>query len=242
MKNIRTIAVIPARAGSKRLPGKNVKNLAGKPLIQWTIEAASAASRIDKIIVSTDCHDVILLASKFGRYAPFVRPAELSGDEANSSDVAIHAIRYMKEIGESFDYIVFLQPTSPLRTSKHIDEALEFCMKNKYDSCVSVCEVEHSPLWSAKLDLKKGSLNFLGTKDDLGSRSQDLPSFYRINGAIYVTSVKSLLSKGRLFDIDCCYPYIMDQNSSVDIDTDLDFLIASAVIEDSKKDRSLNNN
>ena len=227
----RILAIIPARSGSKRLPGKNIKLLNGKPLIQWTIEAALKSTYIDEVLVSTDCDEIITLANKLGGLAPFKRPKELATDTASSVDVALHALSFVESLGEKYTYVVFLQPTSPLRNEKHIDEAIETVLRNNLESCVSVCEAEHSPLWCSKVSSKTNKMDFSNMRGLVNCRSQDLPTFYRLNGAIYIINCDSLREKNQLFLLNNCTPYIMSQESSVDIDNKLDFIVAEAVLE-----------
>lgn len=227
------LAVIPARAGSKRLPNKNMRLLNGKPLIQWTIDAALKSKYIDDVIVSSDSSAIIELANKVAMLAPFKRPFELATDTAKSIDVALHALKYAEDNKCKYKYIVLLQPTSPLRTSEHIDEAIEFVLKNKLESCVSVCEAEHSPLWCSLLDINTHKLNFDQMEGKVNARSQDLPVFYRLNGAMYITKTEVLRETEQFFSLGDCTPFVMSQESSIDIDTKLDFIVAQTVMESS---------
>ena len=231
LKDKRILAVIPARGGSKRLKNKNLLFLSHKPLIAWTMQAAQESLYIDEIIVSTDSKEIAKEANRFGLQTPFVRPSELSGDEARSIDVVRHAIQWLKEHeGKSFDYVVLLQPTSPLRNAKHIDSALLQLHNQSADAVVSVCENEHSPLWSNVLPENQSLENFL-KPEYINSRSQDLAQFYRLNGAIYICDVSRLLKEDTFFIKDKIYAYIMEQMDSVDIDTLLDFLVAETILK-----------
>ena len=145
-KNKNFLAVIPARGGSKRLPGKNILDLCGKPIIAWSIEAGLNSSYIDKVVVSSDDDDILDTAKRF-KAEIIKRPKQLASDTASSFDVVKHAIDNL----ESYDYVVLLQPTSPLRNYQHIDKAIEFLEEKNADSIISVCEVNHSPLWSNTL-------------------------------------------------------------------------------------------
>lgn len=145
-KDKKTLAIIPARGGSKGIPYKNIMNINGKPLIAYSIEAAKQSKYIDYILVSTDDDKIKEVSLQYGASVPFLRPEEISNDTAKSIDVVIHGINYLKESGEEFDYVVLLQPTSPLRTSQDIDEAIEILIKNEKESLVSVCEVEENPV------------------------------------------------------------------------------------------------
>ena len=157
INNNKILAVITARAGSKRLPDKNILDLAGKPLIAWTIEPAKQSKFIDKIIVSTDSIKIKNISEKYGVEVPFIRPKELASDSASSISVLKHAILFYKN---KFDYIVLLQPTSPLRKTLDIDNAIKM-LGEKTEAIVSVCETEHSPLWTNVLPKDLSMSNFI---------------------------------------------------------------------------------
>ncbi|MFB5142350.1 acylneuraminate cytidylyltransferase family protein [Vibrio diabolicus] len=222
----KVIAVIPARGGSKRLPGKNIRQLGDKPLIAWSIEAAKTSKYIDRVIISTDCEDIANIAQRYGGDVPFLRPQELSGDTAGSNGVILHALEH---IDESFDYVVLLQPTSPLRKAEDIDILLE-SFDEKTEGVVSVCPCEHSPLWANTLpdDMTMG--NFF-PESVIGKRSQDLPDYYRLNGSIYAFKVDSFVENNGIFYSDKVKAYNMPVERSVDIDTIVDFHIAEVLLE-----------
>src|SRR3989339_1726633 len=157
-KNI--IAIIPARAGSKGLPGKNIRLLLGKPLISWTIEHALSSKYIDKVIVSTDDRKIAEISRKCGAAVPFIRPAKLATDKAKGIDVILHAVRWFEKKRNKFDLIMLLQPTSPLRTAGDIEAAIELLFEKKAGAVVSVCETEHHPLWSNILPKDGNMKNF----------------------------------------------------------------------------------
>jgi CMP-N-acetylneuraminic acid synthetase len=225
----RILAIIPARSGSKRLPGKNIKELCGKPLIQWTIEAGLGCKFIDEVIVSTDDDQIAKLALELGASVPFMRHSELSLDNSSSVDVVIHAIDYFKKQGIEFEYIMLLQPTSPLRTSKHIFDAIQLLNEKSADGIISVCLSEHSPLWTNTLDQTSSMDSFL-REETKNKRSQDLPDYYRLNGAIYLVDTVRLLNEKSMFISDNIYAYKMDRKSSIDIDENIDFLLAESII------------
>lgn len=227
--NKKILAIIPARGGSKRLPHKNILKLKDKPLIAWSIESAKNSKYIDKLILSSDDEKIIDVAKKFGCEVPFVRPKELAQDETRSIDVVLHALKTLKE---SYDYVILLQPTSPLRTTQDIDEAIELCFEKKATSIIGVCEMEHSPLWANTLDETMSMENFLDDRYN-NSRSQDLPTFYRINGAFYMSKVESVLKDETFFVKENIFAFLMSQEHSVDIDTKLDFVVAEAVLKGS---------
>ena len=219
------LAIIPARGGSKRLPRKNLLDLCGKPLIAWSIEAALKSKYISKIIVSSDDEEILNIAKEYK--ADFIkRPDELASDTATTFDALKHTL---KNVGK-YDYVVLLQPTSPLRNEKHIDEAIELLKEKNADAIISVCEMEHSPLWSNILDENLDMSNFL--RDEvLNKRSQDLPKYYRLNGAIYICKTEELLENKGFFIKENIYAYTMDKKHSVDIDEEIDFIIAEKLMQ-----------
>ena len=219
------LAIIPARGGSKRLPRKNLLDLCGKPLIAWSIEAALKSKYISKVIVSSDDEEILNIAKEYK--ADFIkRPDELASDTATTFD----ALKHTLENVEKYDYVVLLQPTSPLRTEKHIDEAIELLKEKNADAIISVCEMEHSPLWSNTLDEDLNMSNFL--RDEvLNKRSQDLPKYYRLNGAIYICKTDKLLQNESFFLKENIYAYKMNKKDSVDIDEEIDFIIAEKLMQ-----------
>jgi CMP-N-acetylneuraminic acid synthetase len=231
MKNKQTfLAIIPARQGSKRLPNKNILPLAGKPLIGWTIEAALNSTYLDEVMVSTDSEAIAKIALVGGAKVPFLRPAELSDDTASSFAVVEHAINYYKTQKKHFDNIVLLQPTSPLRTSKNIDEAIELFISKNANSVTSVCEMEHSPLWSNTLPENLSMKGFIRAEIQ-GNRSQDLETYYRLNGAIYIIKTSSFLNEKSFISTENCFAYIMKTMHSIDIDEEMDFSYANYLVE-----------
>lgn len=224
----KVLAIIPARGGSKRLPGKNIMDLNGKPLIAWTIEAAKKSKNIDTIIVSTDETEIVEVSKHYGAKVPFIRPKELANDTTTSIDVILHAINYLKGKGDNFDYVILLQPTSPLRTSKDIDKTFKM-LGNNTRAVISVCETEHSPLWSNTLPEDLSMKDFI-RHEIKGMRSQDLPKYYRLNGAIYISDVEYLIeNKG--FLAKETKAFLMPQDRSVDIDTEMDFILANILLK-----------
>lgn len=211
------LAIIPARGGSKRLPRKNVLPLAGKPLINWSIEAGLNSQYIDKVLVSSDDDEVLSIAQQAGAEI-IQRPAELAQDGSTSFDAIKHAI----DNTEAYDYIVLLQPTSPLRTSQHIDEAIQLLEHKNADAVISVTTMEHSPLWANILPNDGSMVGFL-REEVLNLRSQELEDYYRLNGAIYVCKTDRLLETGSFFLKNNVYAYKMPSGCSVDIDTLMDF-------------------
>ena len=228
-KNEKVLAIIPARAGSKRLPKKNILNLSGQPLITWTIEAAIKSQAIDRIVVSTEDEKIANISMKYGAEVPFLRPKKLASDETNSMDVVIHTLNKLEEKNEHYKYVILLQPTSPLRTNQHIDNAFEFMNDKKAKSVTSVCLAEHHPLWSNTLPEDKSMESFVD-RDFRNKRSQDLAKYYRLNGAIYICETKLLQTEKNFIASSDCYAFIMSQDESVDIDNIKDFKLAELLL------------
>ncbi|HIP55465.1 MAG TPA: acylneuraminate cytidylyltransferase family protein [Arcobacter sp.] len=214
------LAIIPARGGSKRLPRKNVLNLNGKPLIAWSIKAGLNSKYIDELVVTSDDDEILEISKKYGANI-IKRPYKLANDTATTIDAVKHTIDSIDKI---YDYIVLLQSTSPLRTSQHIDEAIELLSKKNADAVISVCEMEHSPLWCNTLP-KDGSMVGFLKEEVLNKRSQDLEKYYRLNGTIYICDTNRLLEENSFFLKDKIFAYVMDRESSVDIDEEIDFKI-----------------
>jgi len=223
------LTVIPARGGSKRLKQKNILELDGKPLISWTIEAAKSSKYLTNVVVSSD-DDAILALAKENGVTALQRPIHLASDTASTVDVLKHTL----EIYSGYEYIVLLQTTSPLRDSKHIDEAIVLLEEKRADAVVSVCKTEHSPLWTNTLAQNMSMEGFM-KKELYNSRSQDLEEFYRLNGAIYICKVEKFLEEETLFLEKNIYAYVMQNDVSVDIDTRVDFLLCEALIKERKE-------
>lgn len=225
---MRNIIIIPARGGSQRLPNKNLKLLNNKPLISWTIEAAVSSNIADTIIVNTDSNEIAKIALNSGAEVPFLRPVELATNTASTIDVIIHTLDFYKNQNIYFDNVIILQPTSPLRNSTDIINAYKL-LNNNVDAVVSVCETEHSPLWSNTLPENLIMSNFI--KPEVKNlRSQDLPTYYRLNGAIYIAKYQYLI-KHNNFIGNNTKAYIMPQNRSIDIDKEYDFMLAEFIMD-----------
>ena len=220
-KNYTYLAIIPARGGSKGIPKKNIVPLGGKPMIAYSIEAALQSKYIDHTIVSTDDEKIAQISSNYGANV-IMRPPELAKDTSVTIDVLLHVI---KALETEYDFLVLLQPTSPLRLSKHIDEAIELFQSNGNKSLVSVSLVNDHPLLIRTVD-DTGKLNKLFSKNST-VRRQDMPKYYRINGAIYINKISHIHAKTSLNDNQTAY--IMPQEFSVDIDEPIDLFIAEAV-------------
>ena len=220
------LAIVPARGGSKRLPRKNVLDLAGKPLISWTIEAGLKSKYIDKVIVTSDDDEILEISKRYGAQI-IRRPHELASDTSTTFDALKHTIDNI----EKYDYIILLQATSPLRNEKHIDNAIELLESKGADAIVGVCEMDHSPLWSNTLPPNNSMIGFL--KDDiLNKRSQDLDKYFRLNGAIYICKTKKLLEEKSFFLKENIFAYCMDRENSIDIDECIDLKIANFYLKE----------
>lgn len=228
-KGHRILAVVPARSGSKRLPGKNTLLLAGKPLINWTIEAAGSSKYIDKVIVSTDSDKIRQIALKAGAEVPFLRPARISNDQATTLDVVTHALHFLMEGGDNFDICLLLQPTSPLRSSAHIDEAIELYSDVCAKSVISVTNISHPVEWISTLGEAGEMDNFFAGGTTL-KRSQDYAERHALNGAIYVFATDMFVIHKTYFFETGSYAYVMNNLDSVDIDTAEDFALAEKLL------------
>ena len=218
------IAIIPARGGSKRLPGKNIKDLAGKPMIAWTIEAALDSSVFDHIFVSTDCEKIAEIAKKFGAEVPFLRPAELASDTATTNDVVTHLVNWFeKEYDKKVSKTAILQPTSPLRSALHIEEAMTLMKGKSAKAVISVCELEHPIQFCNQLGPSGSMAEFI--KPHNIKRTQDLEPYYRLNGAIYLFDREYVNRLNEIYS-EGAYSYIMSSKLSIDIDVEDDFKLA----------------
>jgi N-acylneuraminate cytidylyltransferase len=211
----KVLGIIPARGGSKGVSGKNIVQVGGHPLIEWTILAAKASRHLDRVILSSDDEGIINIAQRAGCEAPFRRSAALSTDEATSVDVVIDALDRVP----GYDVAVLLQPTSPLRTADDIDAALQNLLASRGPSCASVCAASEHPylMFSRKED---GRLRaYLQTPETTSLRRQDLPPAFILNGAIYAAEVDWIYTQRRLFLDGVTSAYVMPGERSHDIDT-----------------------
>lgn len=225
MINGKTIlALIPARGGSKGIPLKNIKMLAGKPLIAWTIGEAKKSKYIDRLILSSEDEQIINVAKEWGCEVPFIRPKELAQDDTPGIEPVIHSIKTLKEV---YDYICLLQPTSPLRKVQDIDGCIELCVNNQASSCVSITSVQKHPYYFYSLNEKNIIKPLIKGKS--GLRRQDLSSLYYVNGAVYFNNIKRMV-KSKKFITNDTLGYVMNINRSIDIDEDWDFILAEALL------------
>jgi CMP-N,N'-diacetyllegionaminic acid synthase len=227
------LAIIPARGGSKTLPGKNIKLLNGKPLIAYTIEEALKSNYISRIVISTDDEAISEVGKKYGAEVPFLRPDELSTDYSPTIDAVIYTVNRLKDMqGYIPDYVCLLQCTTPLKTVHHIDEAIKKLVRSGFDGIVSVCESQAHPYWMQVFNGER--LECFMHQENKILRRQDLPPVYRLNGAIWVVRTTSLLEERSLI-VKNQTGYIMDLKDSVDIDTELDFKYAEMLIKERSK-------
>lgn len=220
------IAIIPARGGSKGLPGKNIKPLNGKPLIAYTIECALKSEKISHVVVSTDSNEIAEIALKYGAEVPFLRPDYLATDEAKAIDNYIYTIHRLSEFyNEDIDSFIVLQPTSPLRLPEDIDGAITMFQEKQADSVISYTQEAHPIFWHKYMDEEGRLINIF---DDTLANRQDLQKSYYPNGAIYVFK-KSIIERG-LYYTKNTFAYIMPRNRSIDIDYIEDFQYAEFLL------------
>ena len=227
------LAIIPARSGSKGLPDKNIRPLEEKPLLAWSIDAARQSGLFSEIHVSTDSERYADIARQYGAAVPFLRSAETSSDTASSWDVVREALDKYAAAGRRFDTITLLQPTSPLRTADDIRGAFAVMEDRCAAAVVSVCEAEHSPLWANILPPDGCMRDFQRSGGD--KPRQALPRYYRLNGAIYLLRTDAFRENGTLRYDEHCFAFVMSQIRSVDIDGELDFLIAETILRHTRR-------
>lgn len=232
--DLRVVCIIPARAGSKGVPGKNVRLLGGKPLIAHSIEHAQDSRYIDRIIVSTDGEDIAEAARQAGAEVPFMRPAELASDTAGTIDVLLHVADWLeKEDGWPFDVLVLLHATTPLRTPQDIDTSIDLLVNEHADSVFSVAEAYRNPYFNM-VELDSAGVPHLVKEGSFASR-QEAPTVYDLNSSIYVWW-RDTLVEGRRVILPNSRVHVMSRESSVDIDEELDFRIAEMLLADAPKE------
>ena len=227
-KNKKILAVIPARGGSKGVPFKNIIEVGGKPLIKYSIDCAKESKYIDRTIISTDSLEIKKIVEKCGGDVPFLRPTELAQDNSKTIDCLVHAVNWLKERGEEYDYLILLQNTVPLRKGWQIDEAVEKLFNSNERSLVSVTEVDEHPILMRTLNEDDTVKNLLNMNSTV--RRQDFPKFYKVDGAIYIQkldenfNLETSLNDGKL-------AYVLDRKYSTDIDNYLDIKIIEYYLE-----------
>lgn len=221
------LAIIPARGGSKGVIRKNIRNVAGKPLIAWTIEEAKKSKYIDRLVLSSEDEEIIEAAIAYNCEVPFKRPEALAKDNTPGIAPVLHTL----ELLPNYDYVVLLQPTSPLRNVIDIDACIELCKENSSKVCVSVTEPDKNPFWMYKID----SSHRLSPLIDMGTvpaRRQDIQKVYAINGAIYIAEC-NWLKTNKTFITDETLAYIMPNERSIDVDTEFDLKICDLLLKES---------
>lgn len=231
--------IIPARGGSKGLPGKNIREIAGKPLIAWSIEAAAKASQKiagSEVIISTDSEEIAEVARKFNGTVPFKRPAELSNDTAASIDVILHAVKFMEKEGKSFDYIAMIEPTSPQRDEEDLLRALNELKNNpEAESIVGVCKTESChPLFLTKLN--QGMLEPYENKEYKVYRRQEIDDVYFFEGSMYISKTESL-KKRKSFYHEKTLGCVMPKWKSLEIDDAIDFIMIESLLNARKENK-----
>lgn len=223
------LAIIPARGGSKGIPRKNIKDLCGKPLIAWTIEALKS-KYIDRTIVSTEDEEIAEISKKYGAEIPFLRPKELAEDNTPTVDVVVDLINWLERYeGYKYDYVCVLQCTSPFRKYLDIDKCLEKIETVQMDGIVSICEVATNPYWTNIFEGYR--LKYFIEEGRSLTRRQQLPKVYRYNGAIYIVRKEALI-KQKTLEPENMTGYIMSKENSIDIDDMIDFKLAEILIKE----------
>lgn len=229
-KGKRILCTINARGGSKGIPGKNIRALAGLPLIAWSIRAALASAHLDRIIVSSDDEAILAVARAHGAETPFVRPAELAQDDTPGVDPVLHAVQALHDAGDApYDYVVLLQPTSPLRTAADVDGAIELCLDKAWPCVISVLQPEKSPYFMFTQS-DDGRLSPVIAQQEYHTRRQTLPRVVAPNGAVYVADC-AWLARTRSYLTGETRGYEMPRERSWDIDEPLDFEICELLLK-----------
>ncbi len=220
--NKKILALIPARGGSKGIPDKNIIDLNGQPLIAYSIIEAKKSKYIDKLILSTDSKKIADIALNFGCEVPFMRPIELAQDNSKTIDAVVHAIDYLKSVGDNYDILLLLQPTTPLRTVGDIDRAIELFTNQNYKSLASISPVNDHPVLIRTIDNNYYMKKLLNQSSTI--RRQDMPNYFRVNGAIYINLISEITNETSFNDNNI--GFIMPNERSIDIDDYVDLKIA----------------
>lgn len=229
------LALIPARGGSKTVPRKNIRAIAGKPLIHWSIEMALYCPLIQRCIVSTDDHEIADSAKLAGAELPFMRPEHLSQDQTHDLPVFQHAIEWLAKY-ENYqpDIVIWLRPTSPLRVQQDIESIIDLLIQSKVDSVRSVCEVEHHPYWMKKIENNRLRPLLAEHNEQQYYQRQMLPPVYRLNGAVEAIWTQTVETQRQLYG-HSVGSYVMPAERSLEIDTALDFLLVEKLLEERRK-------
>jgi CMP-N,N'-diacetyllegionaminic acid synthase len=229
------LGLITARGGSKGIARKNLAPVGGKPMIAWSIEAARAARGVDRVVVSTDDTEIAEVSRRYGAEVPFVRPADLAQDDSSHLDVILHCVDWLAaEEKCQFEYVMLLQPTSPLRTAEDIDAAAKLAVEENAESVISVCETHHHPYLTTRIADDGTLTDFMSGTPEPGTssiRRQDMPVAYFINGAIYLVRNDVLLEQRTLLPARTL-PYLMPQERSWQVDEPADLRLVDWVLRD----------
>jgi CMP-N-acetylneuraminic acid synthetase len=228
---MRVLGIVPARGGSKGIPRKNVAILAGKPLLQYTAEVALAAKTLSRTILSTDDPEIAEIGAKCGLDVPFLRPKELSDDHAASLSVVQHAVRFLEGLGESYDAICLLQPTSPLRKTRYIDECVQLMIETSADSVISVLPVPHTynPHW-VFIQRPDGYLKLCTGEESPITRRQDLPPAFHREGSVYLTMRDVVMIHNSLYG-NRIVGYVVPSGETVNLDSLADWHKAEIILK-----------
>lgn len=230
-KNKTFLGIIPARGGSKGLPGKNIKELCGKPLIAWSIESGLKSKYLDEVMVTTDSKDIANIAKQYCASVPFLRPDVLANDTATSFDAIKHTIEFYKnEMKKEFDYIVLLEPTSPLREARDIDIAIEQLFNSNADSIVGICKTEDQNPAFLVFKNEKDFISGYENHDMKVLRRQDIKDVYFFEGTIYISKTDVLLNK-KTFYHENTIGYVVPKYKSLEIDDIDDFIMVEAIMK-----------
>ena len=230
-KNKTFLGIIPARGGSKGLPGKNIKELCGKPLIAWSIESGLKSKYLDEVMVTTDSKDIANIAKQYGASVPFLRPDVLASDTATSFDAIKHTIEFYKnEFDKEFDYIVLIEPTSPLREARDIDIAIEQLFNSNADSIVGICKTEDQNPAFLVFKNEKDFISGYENHDMKILRRQDIKDVYFFEGTIYISKTDVLLNK-KTFYHENTIGYVVPKYKSLEIDDIDDFIMVEAIMK-----------
>lgn len=223
------LALIPARGGSKGVPNKNIAPVGGRPLIAWSILAAQQARSVDRVVVSTDSPAIAAVARAWGAEVPFLRPAELARDDTPGIAPALHALRWLEEHeGRLPDALLYLQPTSPLRSAVDIDGAVALLEERAADAIVSGTPAAQHPYWVKRLDAEGRIQSFLEGAL-AATRRQDLPPAYALNGAIYLCRSTVLLARESWYT-ERTHMYVMPESRSLDVDSHWELHLADLLL------------
>ncbi len=228
-ESLKSLGIIPARGGSKRLPRKNVRLLGGKPLVAWTIEAARGARRLTRLVVSSDDREVLDIAAGYERQLPLVRPAEISADQSPAIDYVRHALDVLEGQGQGpFDAVVIVQPSSPFTLGEDIDATVELLAESGADTAVTVMQLDHA-VHPLKMKILDGDRLLPYLEDERGRMAaHELPAIYVRNCSVYVTR-RSTIDRGQMIGDDC-RAYVMPRERSLDINEELDLLFAEFLL------------